>query len=71
MTDTAIARSLLLVDDDVPLLQRLAAAMEKRGFQVKTADQAVAAAGYASKVNGSGNNTASGKYIKPIKCVPG
>lgn len=38
MTDAAISRSLLLVDDDVPLLQRLAAAMEKRGFAVKTAD---------------------------------
>ena len=42
MTDTATVRSLLLVDDDVPLLQRLAAAMEKRGFQVKTADSVAA-----------------------------
>ncbi|MBM3570744.1 MAG: ActR/PrrA/RegA family redox response regulator transcription factor [Alphaproteobacteria bacterium] len=31
-------RSLLLVDDDVPLLQRLASAMQKRGFDVRTAD---------------------------------
>ena len=29
-------RSLLLVDDDVPFLTRLARAMEKRGFQEKT-----------------------------------
>ncbi|MFY7777961.1 MAG: ActR/PrrA/RegA family redox response regulator transcription factor [Elstera sp.] len=31
------ARSLLLVDDDLPLLTRLARAMEKRGFDVRTA----------------------------------
>jgi two-component system response regulator RegA len=31
-------RSLLLVDDDVPFLRRLAKAMEKRGFAVETAD---------------------------------
>ena len=40
MTDTPIAgpRSLLLVDDDKPFLQRLARAMEARGFDVRTAD---------------------------------
>src|SRR5580693_8505610 len=31
-------RSLLLVDDDAPLCQRLARAMERRGFIVTTAD---------------------------------
>src|SRR5579863_6748343 len=31
-------RSLLLVDDDAPLCQRLARAMERRGFIVATAD---------------------------------
>jgi two-component system response regulator RegA len=31
-------RSLLLVDDDAPLLNRLARAMERRGFTVRTAD---------------------------------
>jgi len=31
-------RSLLLVDDDAPLLNRLARAMERRGFEVRTAD---------------------------------
>ncbi len=31
-------RSLLLVDDDEPFLRRLARAMEKRGFDVETAD---------------------------------
>jgi len=31
-------RSLLLVDDDDPFLRRLAKAMEKRGFEVETAD---------------------------------
>jgi two-component system response regulator RegA len=31
-------RSLLLVDDDAPLCQRLARAMERRGFVVATAD---------------------------------
>src|ERR1700692_4903547 len=45
MTDTvppaapiAGARSLLLVDDDAPLLNRLARAMERRGFTVHMAD---------------------------------
>src|SRR5258708_16456209 len=31
-------RTLLLVDDDAPLLSRLARAMERRGFEVRTAD---------------------------------
>jgi two-component system response regulator RegA len=31
-------RALLIVDDDAPLCQRLARAMEKRGFVVQTAD---------------------------------
>src|SRR5262245_66151295 len=31
-------RSLLIVDDDAPLCQRLARAMERRGFVVTTAD---------------------------------
>nr|WP_303049038.1 ActR/PrrA/RegA family redox response regulator transcription factor [Salipiger sp. HF18] len=31
-------RSLLLVDDDEPFLRRLAKAMEKRGFEVETAE---------------------------------
>ena len=34
--------SLLLVDDDEPFLRRLARAMEKRGFDVKTADSVAA-----------------------------
>jgi two-component system, response regulator RegA len=38
----SLARTLLIVDDDVPLLQRLACAMETRGFKVTTA-QSVAA----------------------------
>jgi two-component system response regulator RegA len=32
------ARTLLIVDDDAPLLNRLARAMERRGFEVRTAD---------------------------------
>jgi two-component system response regulator RegA len=39
-------RTLLLVDDDEPFLKRLAKAMEKRGFEVETADSV--AAGRAS-----------------------
>ncbi|MFK7836978.1 MAG: ActR/PrrA/RegA family redox response regulator transcription factor [Sulfitobacter sp.] len=35
-------RSLLLVDDDEPFLRRLAKAMEKRGFDVETADSVAA-----------------------------
>jgi two-component system, response regulator RegA len=41
-------RTLLIVDDDAPLCQRLARAMERRGFVVSTADsvaQGIAAAG--------------------------
>ena len=35
-------RTLLLVDDDVPFLTRLARAMEKRGFQTETAETVLA-----------------------------
>lgn len=35
-------RSLLLVDDDEPFLRRLAKAMEKRGFDVETAESVTA-----------------------------
>ena len=45
-TATAVAlpsdRSLLIVDDDKPFLQRLARAMEIRGFAVNTAESVVA-----------------------------
>jgi len=37
-TKTEGARSLLIVDDDAPLLNRLARAMERRGWDVRTAD---------------------------------
>ena len=36
--DLGADRSLLLVDDDEPFLKRLAKAMEKRGFEVETAE---------------------------------
>ncbi len=36
--DLGADRSLLLVDDDAPFLNRLARAMEKRGFEVQTAE---------------------------------
>src|SRR5512147_1097188 len=35
-------RTLLIVDDDAPLCQRLARAMERRGFVVATADSVAA-----------------------------
>ena len=38
MKDIGPDNSLLLVDDDEPFLKRLARAMEKRGFDVQTAD---------------------------------
>ncbi len=38
MKDLGPDKSLLLVDDDEPFLRRLAKAMEKRGFEVETAD---------------------------------
>jgi len=42
-------RSLLLVDDDAPLCQRLARAMERRGFIVTTADSVGAGIAAASE----------------------
>ena len=41
-------RSLLIVDDDQPLCQRLARAMERRGFIVATADSVAAGVAAAS-----------------------
>lgn len=38
----AAPRTLLLVDDDAPLLNRLARAMERRGFEVRIADTVAA-----------------------------
>lgn len=38
MTDPQGERTLLIVEDDRPLLQRLARAMEERGFRVATAE---------------------------------
>ncbi len=38
----AVERTLLLVDDDAPFRQRLALAMERRGFTVATADSVAA-----------------------------
>jgi two-component system response regulator RegA len=37
-TEKSLDRSLLIVDDDKPFLQRFARAMENRGFDVKTAE---------------------------------
>ncbi|SLN12172.1 Photosynthetic apparatus regulatory protein RegA [Aquimixticola soesokkakensis] len=42
LLDLGEDRSLLLVDDDEPFLKRLARAMEKRGFDVETAETVVA-----------------------------
>jgi CheY-like chemotaxis protein len=44
------ARTLLLVDDDLPLLGRLARAMEKRGFVVTTADTVAEATALATSL---------------------
>lgn len=41
-------RTLLVVDDDAPLCQRLASAMERRGFLVETADSVAAGIAAAS-----------------------
>lgn len=40
--------SLLIVDDDEPFLRRLARAMEKRGFEVETADSVAAGTAVAT-----------------------
>lgn len=42
ITELGADRSLLLVDDDLPFLTRLARAMEKRGFQPETAETVAA-----------------------------
>ncbi|HZL58938.1 MAG TPA: ActR/PrrA/RegA family redox response regulator transcription factor [Stellaceae bacterium] len=41
-------RTLLIVDDDAPLCQRLARAMERRGFVVATADSVAAGVAFVS-----------------------
>lgn len=38
MPDIGVDKTLLLVDDDEPFVKRLARAMEKRGFEVETAE---------------------------------
>ena len=38
LLDIGADKSLLLLDDDEPVLRRLAKAMEKRGFEVETAE---------------------------------
>ncbi len=43
MTDVNQDRTLLIVDDDAPLRNRLARAMEKRNFKVETAESVAAA----------------------------
>ena len=42
ITELGADRTLLLVDDDLPFLARLARAMEKRGFQPETAETVAA-----------------------------
>src|ERR1700759_521448 len=42
-------RTLLIVDDDAPLCQRLARAMERRGFVVATADSVAAGTAAATE----------------------
>lgn len=42
ITELGADRTLLLVDDDLPFLTRLARAMEKRGFQTETAETVAA-----------------------------
>ena len=42
LEDLGEDRSLLLLDDDEPFLKRLAKAMEKRGFEVETAESVAA-----------------------------
>ncbi|MGD9916583.1 MAG: ActR/PrrA/RegA family redox response regulator transcription factor [Paenirhodobacter sp.] len=42
ITELGADRTLLLVDDDLPFLTRLARAMEKRGFQPETAETVAA-----------------------------
>ncbi|QDY69963.1 ActR/PrrA/RegA family redox response regulator transcription factor [Qingshengfaniella alkalisoli] len=42
MQVTSADKTVLLVDDDEPFLRRLARAMEKRGFEVETADSVAA-----------------------------
>ncbi|MCC1491182.1 ActR/PrrA/RegA family redox response regulator transcription factor [Cognatishimia sp. F0-27] len=48
LEDLGEDRSLLLVDDDEPFLRRLAKAMEKRGFEVETAESVSAGSAIAT-----------------------
>jgi two-component system response regulator RegA len=48
MAEIGPDKSLLLVDDDEPFLRRLAKAMEKRGFEVETADSVAAGSAIAT-----------------------
>ncbi|MHA6324501.1 ActR/PrrA/RegA family redox response regulator transcription factor [Roseivivax sp. CAU 1753] len=48
MQDLGEDTSLLLVDDDEPFLKRLAKAMEKRGFDVETAESVAAGSAIAT-----------------------
>jgi len=48
LTDIGPDKTLLLLDDDEPFLRRLAKAMEKRGFEVETADSVAAGSAIAT-----------------------
>ncbi|MFW8633928.1 ActR/PrrA/RegA family redox response regulator transcription factor [Cribrihabitans pelagius] len=48
LQDIGSDNTLLLVDDDEPFLRRLAKAMEKRGFEVETADSVAAGSAIAT-----------------------
>jgi len=48
LTEIGADNSLLLVDDDEPFLRRLAKAMEKRGFDVETAQSVTAGSAIAT-----------------------
>ncbi len=48
MLDIGPDKTLLLVDDDEPFVKRLARAMEKRGFEVETAESVAAGQAMAS-----------------------
>jgi two-component system response regulator RegA len=48
LDDLGDDKSLLLVDDDEPFLRRLAKAMEKRGFEVETAQSVTAGSAIAT-----------------------
>ena len=63
--DTITDRSLLIVDDDRPFLDRLASAMQRRGFEVR---QAATTAEAVAAINAHAPAFLPAEPIAPVRC---